>query len=1151
MARRSSLHALLRDRQRHLARLLKPWPVLRVGTIPACRDLRFERLESRQLLAADSGFRGHVFYDQNTDQLRNSNESGLSGWRIYLDLNDDKSLNDNEPVAYSDASGAYEILGDYSGFYVVREELRPGWIQTAPSDGYRVGLTVGQIREDLDFGNIVEDPALFGSIQGTVWNDGDASATQESSESGIQYWELYLDANNNQKLDMGEQWVLTELDGSYRFEQLPPVHYSVRQVQGKGWTATTPVPDFYSIDLQESQQFDNANFGNRLESPGMIRGSKWIDVNGNGLRDTEEQPQADIRIYLDDNVNGVWDAHEPSALTDELGQYTFPFVAPGSHVVAEVTPPKWRQNAPGVDHGFDPAELLGFPSDIFTDAGSLASLTVGTFAGNSLPDPALLDPQNHRVVIQPNAGQGHLLPPIDVTLDADVNFILTADLDGDQDTDLLSISNILDNVQQTRRARIDTWRNAGDGQFSKGAVNWVDGNIDAATVVDVQADGRIDLFLTRRMDDNSLSSSPLLLSSNAQGAFTPLTDAVLPNIDRGPMVIRDLNQDGFPDLMVLNANQNALIVKMNQQDGTFSAGTSYTVGISPTFITAGDIDGDQDWDLVVSNSFGNDLSILRNQGSGTFGNEQRIGPVSGPGATALIDIDDDQNLDLLVLSGIGNTLITFSNNGSGTFTFAGSLAVGRQPRELLVGDWDNDGWMDLAIGNQGSNEISVVRNLGTGSLTITQTIAIGTRINDLITGNVNDDSLLDLIVRTTDPFGDPRVGSFVNQGNGTFATDNDLPLGPQESTLSADFDGDGTADLLRFNQNQNFLPFWINGGAGVFRAEQRVGLIARPRLVRAIDLNGDQIADLVVQFHGTNSLSVYLNSGNGTFASTGSLSPGHPIHDWLGTDLNEDGSTDLLFTSPADQVWWYLPGRGNGQFSDPLAFTMPVAGSMAVGDLDGDRHSDLLFELVSGNLGLVLNQTDPAYRHRVQVTPDGVVTGADFGNQRYIWTNPANPLDVDASGFVVPLDALLVINYLNRFGGGDLAESLAFQTPYLDTAGGDNVTPFDALVVINHLNHRPSPSGGEGESALGTFAIDLPLTFPTVPQARTATSVSAAQHSANAPTINQDSPREYLFRQLAERPATMADGFATQPITQRLAWLEDLLAELSQDLDSP
>ena len=202
---------MLRTRQTRWSRLLAELGRLRVGTVPACRDLRFERLESRELLAADSGFRGHVFYDQNTDQLRNSNESGLSGWRIYLDLNDDQSLNDNEPFAYSNSSGAYEILGDYSGFYIVREELRPGWIQTAPTDGYRVGLTVGQIREDLDFGNIVEDPALFGSIQGTVWNDGDANATQESSESGIQYWELYLDANNNRKLDIGEQWVLTEI----------------------------------------------------------------------------------------------------------------------------------------------------------------------------------------------------------------------------------------------------------------------------------------------------------------------------------------------------------------------------------------------------------------------------------------------------------------------------------------------------------------------------------------------------------------------------------------------------------------------------------------------------------------------------------------------------------------------------------------------------------------------------------------------------------------------------------------------------------------------------------------------------------------------------------------------------------------------------
>ena len=105
-------------------------------------------------------------------------------------------------------------------------------------------------------------------------------------------------------------------------------------------------------------------------------------------------------------------------------------------------------------------------------------------------------------------------------------------------------------------------------------------------------------------------------------------------------------------------------------------------------------------------------------------------------------------------------------------------------------------------------------------------------------------------------------------------------------------------------------------------------------------------------------------------------------------------------------------------------------------------------------------------------------------------------------------------------------------------------------MVINYLNHGSFHGGGEGESAMGTSAIDRPLAFVTVPQAGDAPVSSATQPPVNAPPLNQDSAREYLFRQLADRPAPMADGFTTKQIAQRLAWLEDLLAELSQDLDS-
>ena len=69
-------------------------------------------------------------------------------------------------------------------------------------------------------------------------------------------------------------------------------------------------------------------------------------------------------------------------------------------------------------------------------------------------------------------------------------------------------------------------------------------------------------------------------------------------------------------------------------------------------------------------------------------------------------------------------------------------------------------------------------------------------------------------------------------------------------------------------------------------------------------------------------------------------------------------------------------------------------------------------------------------------------------------TNQGEPLDVNYDGYISPIDALLVINHLNRGG-----------TPgsRLDVNHDKYVSPIDALLVVNYLNRRDGSGEGEGE----------------------------------------------------------------------------------------
>jgi hypothetical protein len=69
--------------------------------------------------------------------------------------------------------------------------------------------------------------------------------------------------------------------------------------------------------------------------------------------------------------------------------------------------------------------------------------------------------------------------------------------------------------------------------------------------------------------------------------------------------------------------------------------------------------------------------------------------------------------------------------------------------------------------------------------------------------------------------------------------------------------------------------------------------------------------------------------------------------------------------------------------------------------------------------------------------------------------NPNNPLDVNADGYVSPLDALLLINALNRRATGSSAGAIdARSETFLDVSGDTLLSPIDPLLVINWLNRQ-------------------------------------------------------------------------------------------------
>jgi hypothetical protein len=303
-------------------------------------------------------------------------EPGLAGWTIFLDTNGNGVLNAGEASTVTGADGSYSFTGLAPGVYAVREVLQAGWAQTRSVPF--VSLNVGERAMDVSFGN----RALPGSISGYKWNDLDGDGVKEEGEPGLPDWLIYIDENESGTFEEGERATGTNSQGFYSLSQVPVGSHVVAELLKPGWEATyTPPP----VVVGPGQSVTNVNFGNKA-LPASIRGQKWNDLDGDGVKEEGEPGLAGWTIFIDANENGQFDDGEQFTTTDPNGDYELNGLAPGAYVIAEVQQPGWVATTPkALDLGSLLNELEANHADITGLVPNLYLFTGGN-TGDSIQD---------------------------------------------------------------------------------------------------------------------------------------------------------------------------------------------------------------------------------------------------------------------------------------------------------------------------------------------------------------------------------------------------------------------------------------------------------------------------------------------------------------------------------------------------------------------------------------------------------------------------------------------------------------------------------------------------------------------------------------------------------------------------------------------
>ena len=230
-------------------------------------------------------------------------------------------------------------------------------------------------------------PANEFIVEGTVYADLNGNGKFDANDAVAPNVFVYQDVNRNGIADTGEQRVLTDSTGKYTLT-IPANHadtYAVGVIPPTSeWLFTDPghdgVEDVFAGPGSPAQHVNffldppDSAFPPGGEGLGNIIGYVFNDLDGDGVHDPGENGVPNFRVFIDTNVNGVWDsATEASALTISNGSFSFADVPPGLIRLDIVIP---NEGTPAADWSLT-TPALGYREVALGEGGSITGLTFG------------------------------------------------------------------------------------------------------------------------------------------------------------------------------------------------------------------------------------------------------------------------------------------------------------------------------------------------------------------------------------------------------------------------------------------------------------------------------------------------------------------------------------------------------------------------------------------------------------------------------------------------------------------------------------------------------------------------------------------------------------------------------------------------------
>jgi hypothetical protein len=426
-----------------------------------------------------------------------------------------------------------------------------------------------------------------------------------------------------------------------------------------------------------------------------------------------------------------------------------------------------------------------------------------------------------------------------------------------------------------------------------------------------------------------------------------------------------------------------------------------------------------------------------------------------------LDLNRDGLPDLAVLDPGNSQVDLLLNDGQGVFASPSAAPLGYVPGAIVATGTNNYySYTGFAVTNLTSNSVTAYQYIA--AIGAVGTTSVGLQPVSIATADFDGDGVADLVTANA------------AAGNVTLILSSaphpvSLPAGDYpDAVVSGDFNHDGKADFAVANRNDNNVMVFLGNGDGTFQPPVTTPAGSGPILLAAGDLNGDFKTDLVAVDSGSDQVTVLLSNGDGTFNTSATVSLGSSPSSVALADMNGDNKIDLVVATEAGLL--IFAGNGNGTFGAPVTYPQYAgAASLAPAAFASDGRMDLAITLpAASSVALLINGAPTT-------TSLSVSPSASTLSQKVTLKATISP--AGATGFVAFYDGVIPV------GGAPVSNSTAsFTTALLlpgvhslsaRFTGGAGVAPSVSGTVP--LNVTAVPSSGLFGPTTQTFVTDSPI----------------------------------------------------------------------------